>query len=231
MTRLTALITAAPPALVAVFIAKLWFTGTLDYYINSQTAWVVLLGGLLFALVGAVALWRAWHSHGHGSRLTWRTFVFLIPVLVGIFVPAQPLSANSSQSSSLGGLQLTSHVSSGGGGDMFGYWLGAIASHPSSAWWNGRKVTLVGFATSEPGLPGHSIIVGRYLITCCVLDATMLGFPAQIKGAMPKQGTWVQISGRFGKDYWTDQSGQQYPLIKNATVAPVSIPSSPYLSP
>jgi hypothetical protein len=31
--------------------------------------------------------------------------------------------------------------------------------------------------------------------------------------------------------YWTDPSGQQYPLLENVHIAPVSIPSSPYLSP
>jgi hypothetical protein len=41
----------------------------------------------------------------------------------------------------------------------------------------------------------------------------------------------VQVSGVFGRQYWIDPSGQHYPLIGQARIAPVSIPSSPYLSP
>jgi len=69
-------------------------------------------------------------------------------------------------------------------------------------------------------------------LVCCVVDATLLGFPAQVdRGPLPPQGAWVQISGIFGREYWIDPSGQHYPIVEHARIAPVSIPSSPYLSP
>lgn len=228
---LSRLLTASVPVFLALLVFKLWLTGTLGYYVNDRTAWIVLIGGMLFALVGIVALVHTWRERGHGESASWRTAVFLIPVLIGLAVPARPLSASSGQSSSLGALQLTSHVSSGGG-DAFGYWVSQLGAHPDASWWAGQHVTLVGFVAGQSGMPPRSFVVGRYLVTCCVVDATMLGFPVQLnRGRIPAQGAWVQVRGVFGRQTWTDSNGQQYPLIQHARLVPVSIPSSPYLSP
>lgn len=232
-TRLSRLLAAAPSLLLGLLIGKLWLTGTLRYYVNDRTVWIVLIGGLLFAAVGLVALQRAWRAGTNGEPgLSWRPLLFLVPVLVGLLVPARPLSATSGQASSLGALQLASHVSSGTPGDAFGYWINQLSSHPDPTWWQGQHVTLVGFAARQVGLPARSVIVGRYLVTCCVVDATLFGFPAQLdRGALPAQGAWSQVSGVFGRRYWVDPSGTQYPVIQHAHVVPVSVPSSPYLSP
>jgi uncharacterized repeat protein (TIGR03943 family) len=230
MTRTTVskLVAASPPILFAVLVGKLWLTGTLGYYVNGRTIWIVLTGATLCCVVGLGALLRRSSDPGP----SWRTLVFVAPLVIGLAVPARPLSAGSGQSSSLGALALTSHVAAGPAGDAFASWISDLSAHPDPGWWVGRGVTLVGFAAHQSGLPPRSVIVGRYLVTCCVVDATLLGFPVQIdRGGIPGDGAWVQVTGAFGRQYWTDPSGQRYPLIEHARVAPVSIPSSPYLSP
>jgi uncharacterized repeat protein (TIGR03943 family) len=230
-TRLQRLLAASPPLLLAVLVGKLWMDGTLRYYVNDRTVWIVLAGGALFGLVGAISIWTALRSPD-GDRLSWRTLAFLLPICVGLAVPAHPLSATTGQASSLGALQLASHVSGGPRGDTFSSWISALADHPDRSWWQGRHVTLVGFVARQAGMPPRSFIVGRYLVTCCVVDATLLGFPIQIDGPrLPPQGAWVQVAGVTGGHTWTDPSGSQYPLVEHARILPVSIPSSPYLSP
>ena len=232
-SRALRLVSASPALLAAVLIVKLWVTGTLGYYVNDRTIWIVLFGALLFAGVGAAALRSAWHSHDDERAWSWRAMLFLAVVLLGIGVPARPLSATSAQSSSLGSLALASHVSSGSGGDLFGQWVSALAGHPDASWWAGKRVALVGFVSRGSGLPVHSFILGRYLVTCCVVDATMFGFPVQLPASqpLPAQGAWIQVDGTFGRNYWTDPSGEQYPIIQRARVGPARVPSSPYLSP
>jgi uncharacterized membrane protein YcgQ (UPF0703/DUF1980 family) len=235
VSRFLRLVGACPALLVAVLIAKLWFTGTLGYYVNDRTIWIVLFGAILFAAVGGMALRNAWYADDHerGRAISSSTIVFLVAVVVGIALPARPLSASSAQSSSLGSLSLASHVSSGGSGDLFGYWVSALSGHPAASWWAGKHVALVGFASRGSGLPGHSFILGRYLVTCCVVDATMFGFPVELPASqpLPAQGAWIQVNGVFGQSYWTDPSGEQYPIVQHAHVGPARVPSSPYLSP
>jgi uncharacterized repeat protein (TIGR03943 family) len=232
-SRALRLLSACSPLLVAVLIVKLWLSGTLGYYVNDRTVWIVLFGAFLFAAVGIAALRSAWQPYHHGHSASWRALLFLMIVLLGLAVPARPLSASSAQSSSLGSLALASHVSSGSGGDLFGHWVSALAGHPDASWWAGKSVALVGFVSRGSGLPGHSFILGRYLVTCCVVDATMFGFPVQLPASqpLPAQGAWIQVNGAFGQNYWTDPSGEQYPIIQHAHVGPAQVPSSPYLSP
>ena len=233
MSRILRLLNACPAVLVSALIAKLWLAGTLGYYVNDRTIWIVLIGAILFAAVGSVALLRAWATHDGAGPISWRALVFAAVVAAGIAVPARPLSASSAQSSSLGSLSLASHVSSGGGGDLFGYWVSALAGHPDASWWAGKRVSLVGFVSRGSGLPGHSFILGRYLVTCCVVDATLFGFPVQLPQdrKLPAEGAWIQVRGVFASHYWSDPSGEQYPLIQHAQVGVARIPSSPYLSP
>ncbi len=233
VSRVIRLVSSSAPLLVAVLIAKLWITGTLGYYVNDRTVWIVLLGAFLFAGVGIAALRNAWRAQDRERPWSWRAMVFLGVVLIGLVVPARPLSASSAQSSSLGSLALASHVSGGSGGDLFGQWVSALAGHPDASWWAGKHVALVGFVTRGSGLPGHSFILGRYLVTCCVVDATMFGFPVQLPASqpLPSQGAWIQVNGVFGRNYWTDPSGEQYPIIQHARIGPARVPSSPYLSP
>jgi putative membrane protein len=231
MVRFKGVLSASPALLMAGLIAKLWLGGTLGYFVNSRTLWIVLAGGALFAVVGIASVWRAVHGD-HDHRLSPRTLAFLGPVVFGLVAPAHPLSATSGQASSLGSLQLASHVSSGSPGDDFGTWIADLGAHPDPSWWVGQKITLVGFTAGQNGLPRDSFLVGRYLVTCCVVDAQLMGFPVRIdRGRVPTQGSWVQVSGVFGRDFWTDPTGAHYPVIEHAKLAPVSIPSSPYLSP
>lgn len=230
-SRLSSLVAVSPPLLVALLVARFWLSGSLRYYVNDRTVWIVLIGGALFGLVGAAGAWAALRGRGE-ARLTWRTLAFLTPVVLGLVAPSGPLTATTGQASSLGALQVVSHVSSGPPGDSFGAWVGDLSAHPDPSWWAGQRVTLVGFVSRQVGLPPRSFIVARFLVTCCVVDATLLGFPVQLdRNPVPPQGAWVQVSGQFGQEYWTDPSGAHYPLIQHAHISPVSIPSSQYLSP
>ncbi|HLJ68593.1 MAG TPA: TIGR03943 family protein [Chloroflexota bacterium] len=229
--RVAQIVAASPSLLLALLVGKLCLTGTLGYYVNAQTAWIVMFGGVMFAAVGLVSLRKAWRRPD-SWRLSRRALVFLVPVVIGLLVPPRPLSGLSGQSSALGALQLAGHLSAGSPGDDFGSWVNDLATHPASTWWSGKRVTLVGFATLQAGMPRRSFIVGRYIVTCCVVDATLVGFPVQLDGGRPPaDGSWVQVSGTFGNRFWTDPSGEQYPIIERARLGPVNIPSSPYLSP
>src|SRR5437588_11618152 len=154
MTTLKHLLAISPPILFVALVGKPWLGGTLGYYVNGRTVWIVLAGAILCGAVAVAAIVRRGEM-----TLSWRTAVFLVPLLAGLIVPARPLSAGSGQSSSLGALALASHVSGGSSGDLFASWISALSAHPDSGWWNGRHATLIGFAAHQTGLPRRTVIV------------------------------------------------------------------------
>ena len=89
----------------------------------------------------------------------------------------------------------------------------------------GEEVTLEGFVWREPGLAADEILLTRYVVTCCVADATS----AQVRV--------VNVPpGRFQPDDWVQVTGHIYPLgseilVDASAVTGILQPTHPYLTP
>jgi hypothetical protein len=89
----------------------------------------------------------------------------------------------------------------------------------------GAQVEFVGFVTRYADTPAGELLLTRYIITCCVADATI----AQVRV--------VNVPpGRFQTNDWIDVEGTIYPLghevIVNATdIQEIPRPSKPYITP
>jgi uncharacterized repeat protein (TIGR03943 family) len=89
----------------------------------------------------------------------------------------------------------------------------------------GETVTFVGFVTRFDDTPADELRLTRYIITCCVSDATI----AQVRV--------VNVTpGAFAENDWIQVTGTIYPLgrevIVNATeIGEVERPDRPYLTP
>jgi uncharacterized membrane protein YcgQ (UPF0703/DUF1980 family) len=79
--------------------------------------------------------------------------------------------------------------------------------------------------TREASAPPDEILLTRYIVTCCVADATIA--QVRIVGLPP---------GDYPDDEWLQVTGAVYPvgrevLVAASTVAPIPVPSQPYLTP
>ena len=88
----------------------------------------------------------------------------------------------------------------------------------------GEEVTLQGFVVRQPDTPPDELLLTRFIVTCCVADATT----AQVRvvnvppGAFA-DGDWLEITGRI------------YPIAREVVVAAdgvtsIPAPDSPYLT-
>jgi uncharacterized membrane protein YcgQ (UPF0703/DUF1980 family) len=88
----------------------------------------------------------------------------------------------------------------------------------------GETVDLVGIVTRYPDTPVDEFLLTRYVVTCCVADATV----AQVRV--------VNVTpGAFDDNEWARVSGTIYPLgreviVNAAEVEAVARPERPYLS-
>ena len=90
---------------------------------------------------------------------------------------------------------------------------------------HGEEIDLQGFVTTEPGLPEGEVVLTRYIVTCCVADATVAR--VHVVGVPP---------GQFHTDDWLEITGRVYPVGRDVLVAaeswvPIPVPSQPYLTP
>jgi uncharacterized repeat protein (TIGR03943 family) len=212
-----------------------WFLlvgGRWPLYLSTRTYWVVPMGAALLtiATVGRLATARVPRPEPLPSATSWTLGVVALPVVLLLVLPPATLSgyALGGRSGFVGsGVSVsTSDIASGSisfidvaAAQSSGSGMAALRSRA------GEQVTLEGFVWRQDGAAADEILLTRYVVTCCVADATS----AQVRV--------VNVPpGRFKPDDWVSVTGRIYPLgseilVDASAVAAIPQPERPYLTP
>lgn len=213
-----------------------WFllaTGRWALYLSTRTSWLVPVGaGLLtVAALGRFASARVQHDPEPLSRRrTWTVGLLTLPVVVILALPPAALTSfalgkrsgfvgagvsTSTQDIATGSLTLidvaAAQTSDSG--------LDALETRA------GERVSFDGFVARFADTPADEIMLTRYIVTCCVADATI----AQVRV--------VDVpAGRFQVDQWVRVTGTIFPLgrevlVQASDVTGIPQPGRPYLTP
>jgi uncharacterized repeat protein (TIGR03943 family) len=221
--------------LLVAWAALFWFvllSGRTVLYLGFRTLWVVPVGAvaLTAAAVGRLLSARVEHPEPLKIKEAFIIGAMILPVLAIMVLPAATLNSYAVK----GRTTLASAVTSLSTGVSAGGQLSliAIASSPATelgvkalASHEGETVTFEGFVNRFPDTPADEFYLTRFVITCCVADATIAS--VRIVNVTPGQyatNQWVQVTGVF------------YPIGKDAVVAQTKIvkiptPKNPYLTP
>jgi putative membrane protein len=222
-------------AALAAWAGLFWFVladGRVALYLSSRTAWLIPLGAVLAtaAAVGRLATARTLRPEPLARREAWTLGLVVMPVVLLLAMPPSTLGtyAAGRRSSFVG----AGVPASGGDLDSGTITLIDVAAAQSSKQGQaalqrhaGDPVTFEGLVTAEPGAGPGEFLLTRFIITCCVADATI----AQVKvvDAPP---------GRLPDNSWVRVTGKLYPLggdilVDATTVTPIVQPAQPYLTP
>jgi putative membrane protein len=213
----------------------LFLTGRVNLYLSTKTSWVVPVGAVLLtaAAVGRLASARG----SDGSPLERREQVVLavmvVPVILVMVLPPATLGTFSASkktkfspgvtlsSSFYDDITSTSKITllSVAAGQTSNAGARALAQRA------GSDVDFVGVASRDASTPADEFLLTRYVITCCVADATIV--QVRIVDVPP---------GAAQPNDWVDVKGQIYPLgrtmlVDASSVQVVPRPSKPYLTP
>jgi uncharacterized repeat protein (TIGR03943 family) len=222
-------------AALAAWAGLFWFVlaeGRVSLYLSSRTAWLIPLGGVLAttAAVGRLASARTTRPRSLGSREAWTLGFIVMPVVLLLAMPPSTLGtyAAGRRSSFVGAGVSAAAGSLDSGAITLIDVAAAQASKQGQAALQrhaGDAVSFDGLVTAEPGAGPGEFLLTRFIITCCVADATV----AQVKvvdapaGQLP-DNTWVRVTGKL------------YPLgsevlVEATDVTPIPKPAQPYLTP
>lgn len=212
-----------------------WFllaSGRWSLYLSTRTFWVVPVGAVLLtiATVGRLATARIAVTAPIPNATTWTLGVIALPVVLILVLPPATLSgyALGRRGGFVGsGVSVsTSDIASGtlsfidvAAAQSSKSGMAALRSRA------GEQVTLEGFLWRQDGAAADEILLTRYVVTCCVADATS----AQVRV--------VNVPpGRFQPDDWVRVIGRIYPLgseilVDANNVQPIPQPDRPYLTP
>jgi putative membrane protein len=216
----------------AVLFWWLLLTGRQDFYLSTRTQWVVPVGATLLtmAALGRLATVRTREREPVRRRDAWAMAAVVAPVVLMMALPPATLGQYSAgKRSSFASVGVVTSASDIGSGDLTLVDVAAGQTTPEGeaalAARAGERVTFVGFVTRYDDTPADELFLTRYVVTCCVADATIA--EVRVVNVTP---------GAFEPDDWVEVTGAIYPIgrevIVNAErVVGVDRPERPYLTP
>lgn len=235
----------AAKALILLALALFLYTrladGTLFFYINQRFMIYTVLAvvGLVVVAVSYRAAGAADDAHSHHA-VTWGGLALvLLPMVLGVLVPPQPLGAAAIENREIAVTSqprnvLPAAVRAATQKDATDRnlldWLNAFAASNNAAQeFAGQPVDVVGFVYHDTRLADDEVLVSRFIVSCCVADATVVTMVVRWPDAATLENdAWVQVQGALEPGAF---NGAPLPVIAAQSVKPVVMPEQPYLYP
>jgi uncharacterized repeat protein (TIGR03943 family) len=210
----------------------LWLTGRDAFYLSTRTMWVVPVAAVLLtaATLGRLITARAVTAEPLERKELAIMAAMIAPVLLVMILPQATLGTFSAgKRAGFAGTGISTSASDIGSGALTLIDVAAAQTTPDGekalAKRAGESVNFVGFVTRYGDTPADEFELTRYVVTCCVADATV----AQVRV--------VNVTpGAYDDNQWVDVKGTIYPLGREVIVNASSIqtvprPAKPYLTP
>lgn len=224
----------AGTVVLGAWAALFWFllvSGRDAFYLSTRTEWVVPVAAVLLTLAtfGRLASARAAHQEPLRSRELGVMIAMVVPVLlITILPPATLGSFSAGKRSAVAGAGFSASAGDIATGDLTLVDVATAQTTPEGeralAKRAGEQVDFIGFVTRYADTPADEFLLTRYVVSCCVADATV----AQVRV--------VNVTpGAFADNEWVEVTGTIYPIgreviVNASTIQDVARPERPYLS-
>lgn len=230
---------------LALFLYTRLASGTLFFYINQR-----FMAYTIFAIVGLVLVAISYRPRGgaaHGGdemhshhTLGWIGLVIVVlPMVLGVLVPPQPLGAAAmgnrelnitSQARSVLPAAVRAAAQKDAVDRTLLDWLHAFTASPDPAReYTGQPVDVIGFIYHDDRLAESEVLVNRFVVSCCVADASVVSMIVRSSdAAVLPNDTWVRVEGVLQPGEF---AGRSLPIVAAQRVTPTDLPNQPYLYP
>lgn len=112
-------------------------------------------------------------------------------------------------------------------------WIRTLNAYPEPDAYAGQKAKVSGFVVHLPHLPDNYLLISRFIITCCAVDAYPVGIPVRLessRNAYPPD-TWLEIAGEMAVETLPNQetnSEKRQLILAAQTLTKIPTPADPY---
>lgn len=231
---------------LCIFFVLKAVNGQLTWYINARFVPLTIFGMIFLAVLAQTVFaeirrlrQRAMeedhheHEHSHPSTNIW---FMLIPLLIGLLIPAQPLDSSAFASK---GFNTNSPLVSADSSARIVEteseernildWIKLYNFESEPSQFDGQTASVIGFVYFDESLGEGQFFVSRFVVSCCAADGFAIAMPVEWEGASAlEQDSWVLVKGVIQTVTLNDRAA---PMIVAESVQPAPIPSQPYLFP
>lgn len=232
---------------LCIFFASKAINGQLTWYINARFIPLTLFGILFLALLAQTVFTEVrrsrqeeaehghdhHHEHEHSATGLW---VMIIPLLIGVLIPARPLDSSAFESKGFN--TNTPLVSADSSAQLFETeseernildWLKLFNYNDDLAQFTGQSASVIGFVYFDETLDENQFYVSRFVVSCCAADGFAIAMPVEWNNlAELEQDAWVQVKGTIETLTIDDRN---VPLLVADSIQSVPVPERPYLFP
>lgn len=228
-------------------LLRYWLTGQLKLLIHPNYFILVFLTSLLLLALGTTKIWfllqelkgKKAENNDAIQHITvlprnWGSGILLITALLGLFIEPTVLTSQMALQRGVNDTLPVTRVET----QSFRAnikpeertlldWIRTLNAYPEPDAYTGQAVKLTGFVIHKDHLPENYLVISRFVLTCCAVDAYSIGLPVKLD--QPRDfyppDTWLDIEGEM----ITETIDNKRQLVIQAKVAQkVPTPSDPY---
>lgn len=113
-------------------------------------------------------------------------------------------------------------------------WVRTLNVYPEPDAYSGQKVNVSGFVVYSETLPENYLLLTRFILTCCAVDAYPVALPVKLeqpRTAYP-QDTWLEVKGQMITESFNVNENREPPkrqlVIAATAIEKIPTPKDPY---
>lgn len=241
-----------------MLLLRYWITGEIRLLIHPNYIGLVIAAGVTLLWVGSLRVWQLWHqqrrtpedfSQASLPHLTlfapgWSTGLLLGTAILAFLIAPGVLSSQIAlQRGVRESLPLTQVEP-----ESFGAtsrpeerslvdWVRTLNAYPEPDAYTGQKVNVQGFVIHKSALSEQYLLLARFVITCCAVDAYPVALPVKLdtsRQAYPPD-TWLEVEGEMVTETLPNLDTQlatpsmrRQLVIAAHRIQKIAVPADPY---
>jgi putative membrane protein len=223
-----------------ILLIKYWFSGELKLLIHPNYFALVLGTGIMLLILAIVQILPVSRkSVKAGTHLStfppgWGSGLMLFTAILGFMIgPALLTSQTALHRGVRESLPLTQtqiehfRVASNPEERSLIDWVRTLNAYPEPDAYDGQPVNVTGFVIHDPQLPDNYLLVARFVITCCAVDAYSVVLPVELNQSRINYpaDSWIRVTGAMVSQ---ELLGERKLIINPTEITPIDIPKDPY---
>lgn len=229
---------------------KYWLTGTLRLLIHPNYFGLVFITSILLLILGAIKT-AQFISDKNESKKTENvghitlfppgigSILLLITAILGFIIAPGVLTSQTAlqrgMSASLPEVRShpeAFHLSVKSSERSLIDWVRTLNAYPEPTAYKGQKVKVSGFVVHLPQLDDNYLMITRFILTCCAVDAYPVGLPVKLETSRENYppDTWLKIEGRGIVEVLSseDDIDKRQFVIAAKSIEKIPTPKDPY---